>query len=109
MLVWNHSFKITESGPGQEMGDTQHVALRVLEAGTFFQGAVQAERHLVGPGVSDALGLWQGGEPLDGRAELQLVETATLQPVDGAVEIGFAQPASSVSLTVLTPARKELP
>ena len=38
------------------------------------------------------------GEKPDERAELQQVDEGVFQPVDGVLDVGFALPASSVTL-----------
>ncbi len=97
VLMWNNSYRITEFGPGTETGQDEHIALRVTEADTFFKGPVRVQRYLISKTFSNAYDLFEKGQKIDHRSDLQKVEDCTTQPVDGAVNFGFVQPPSSVS------------
>jgi hypothetical protein len=104
VLLWNHSYRITEFGPGTEMGQDENIALRVAGADMFFKGPVRIQRYLVSKTFSNAFNLFEKGQKIDGRAELQKVEDCTTRPVDGTVNFGFIQPPSSVSFIEFVPA-----
>jgi hypothetical protein len=98
VLLWNHSYRITEFGPGTETGQDEPIALKITEGDTFFKGPVRIQRYLISKTFSNAYDLFEKGQKIDHRADLQKVEECTTRPVDGAVNFGFVQPPSSVSL-----------
>ena len=72
----------------------------------FFGGRkVTMERWLVSETVSNAEYLFTKEGKIDDRCQLQCVDQGSYSIVDGLVDIGFAQPPSSVSLVVMTAAR----
>jgi xylan 1,4-beta-xylosidase len=97
VLLWNNSYRITEFGPGTELGQEEAICLRVVGGEKFFKGPVRINRYLVSKNLSNAWYLFEKGEKLDDRAELQKVESCTTRPVDNMLNFGFVQPASSVS------------
>jgi hypothetical protein len=103
VLLWNFGYRIDEFGPGTELAKTESVMLRVVEDEQLLRGRVKISRTLVSQTVSNAYDLFVKGQPIDQRAELQVVDQAVFRPVDGALHYGFALPPSSVSLVELTP------
>ncbi len=102
IMLWNHSHTIPEGGLGKETGKNEAMVLRIVGADKFFKSpSVQMKRQLVSKTVSNALYLYEQGEKLDGRAQLQTVDEAELRIADGLVEIAFLQPPSSVSFIEL--------
>jgi hypothetical protein len=92
-----------ELDPGVETAVREPVTLRVSDAAGFFGApTVRANRWLVSETVSNAYHLFATGQRLDDRAALQRVESASVRVVDGALDLGFAMPPSSVALVVLT-------
>lgn len=104
VLVWNHSHTIPEFGLGVETGQREAITCRVVNADSFFKTTkVHMRRALVSQTVSNARYLFERGEPLDERAELQIVDEGEFSVIDGILSVGFAQPPSSVSFVELTP------
>lgn len=104
VMLWNHSHTLPESAAGVETGEDTLVVIRVADAVRFFGGReVRVARHLVSETVSNALHLFQQGEPIDDRADLQQVDSGTLSCTDGVLEVRFVQPPSSVSFVELRP------
>ena len=103
VLLWNFGYRIDEGGPGTELAKTENVMLRVIEDNRLLRGRVKISRTLVSQTVSNAYDLFAKGQPIDQRAELQVVDQGVLRPVDNALYYGFALPPSSVSLVELTP------
>jgi hypothetical protein len=103
VLLWNFGYRIDEFGPGAELAKTETVMLRVVEDERLLRGRVRVSRTLVSQTVSNAYDLFAKGQPIDQRAELQVVDQGVLRPVDNALYYGFALPPSSVSLVELTP------
>jgi len=101
VLVWNHRYRIDESGPGVETGLREMVGMRILDG--FYKEPVRMQRWLVSRTVSNARHLFETGEKLDARAELQRVEEGILRPINGVVDVGVALPPSSVTLVELVP------
>ncbi len=97
VMLWNNSYQIRESDPGSEKGKDEQVNIRIAGANGYFKGAVHVRRYLVSKTVSNAYHLFEKGEKIDSRADLQMVEDRTLTQAGEALNIGFVQPPSSVS------------
>lgn len=104
VLLWNFGYQITEFGPGKELAKEEHITLRIADAGKIFHGPAKLSRSLISDNTSNALYLFQKGEKLDQRCNLQTVDSRTLQPAAGQLEYTFAQPPSSVSFIEIAPA-----
>ncbi len=101
VLLWHHSCRIGEFGPGAETGAWERVSLRV--AGRAHAGPIQIRRWLVSRTISNARYLFERGETIDHRADLQQVDDRTIWPADGIPEYDFGMPPSSVTLVEFTP------
>lgn len=104
-IIWNYDYRIPEIEAGVENAQREGVIVRVRDAAEFFgTGKVKVERWLVGKTTSDAYNLFlKGGKSaVDGRAELQKVDSGSLTILDGSLDAGFAMPPSSVSFLVLS-------
>ena len=81
---------------------TRGITCRIVNAHAVFKGpTVRVRRALVSRTVSNARYLFEQGQPLDERAELQWIDEGVFSLIDGTLSIGLAQPASSVSLVEL--------
>jgi hypothetical protein len=74
------------------------VAVQVQDASELWKAPVRYRRWLVSETVSNAYHLFTAGQPLDQRCELQQADEGTLRIVDGALNLEFRLPPSSVSL-----------
>jgi len=105
ILLWNHSHTIPEFDVGKETGKDEKVQLQIIDADKFFKGSsVQIKRQLVSRTISNALYLFQEGQKLDDRANLQTVDMNTVKIIGGRLDWSFIQPPSSVSFIEVTPA-----
>lgn len=99
LLIWNNSYRISGSGIGLETGEDEIITLKVPNG--FFKGPVRIRRWMVSRTVSNALYLFEKGEDIDKRADLQQVDEGVFRPIGETFGMGFVLPPSSVSLVEL--------
>ena len=98
VLVWHYHRKVRKAEPGKKPSRTLAATVRVQDAADVWKGPVRLRRWMVGPRVSNAYHLFQTGQALDERCELQQVDERVFQVTGGVLDVSLAMPPLSVSL-----------